>query len=97
MVAYLNEAADAAGLLQRPRPHDIRYGGAYEHALLPTAILPKAGQELARQALGHSVETAESGSTDQYIGHLPDDTWSMRLNQKPIRRAKYMLEYGSSP
>lgn len=75
--AALQETVIESGLLNKIIPHDLRRGAARELAALDSSL----GQnlELARRAMGHSVQTQRLGVTEHYTGHITHDTWKARL------------------
>lgn len=95
IILAVDEAARAAGLSQRIRPHDFRRGAAFEIATLPVANV--RGEAGAAQLLGHSKASVAADVTSRYVGHTADDTWYIRVRTVVKKRTKYILEFAPAP
>ena len=96
MTGCLRAAADAAGLIRQPIPHDLRRGAAYEHASLVKS--KTITLESARVMLGHSLRKNEGLQlTSAYVGHNGQDTWTPRLETAAPKRVKHKVELSAGP
>ena len=78
----LREAAEAAGLRQRPRTHDIRRESGRGIAKLG-AIASVANSSTAA-GIGHTEKALSRGVTGEYVGPINDDLWKARVMDKAL-------------
>ncbi|OQD68729.1 hypothetical protein PENDEC_c031G04877 [Penicillium decumbens] len=86
----IGEMGIISGILSRVYSHATRYGLARDTAFLPKDSDTPAGftTDKQRQILGHSINSANRGTTQMYVGDHTQDVWNARAKNKGQQHSK---------
>ncbi|KAH6220143.1 hypothetical protein HBI42_105830 [Parastagonospora nodorum] len=79
----IRKASDLLGIKKKVNNHDTRRGAAKDFANMQDISLSGAGEDLAARALGHNHQSMSNGTTELYIGALPDFMLQERVLRQP--------------
>lgn len=75
----LSQASDLAGLLKRPKPHDLRRGAVRD--VVYTQGVQAINEDLAAQVLNHTSKSKQNGLSMKYVGHAKEPNYTKRVEQ----------------
>ncbi|CAK1367757.1 unnamed protein product [Cercospora beticola] len=94
LLRSIKQMGRLAGVKDRVYMHAIRAGGIRDMAHIPKSALETGAAssagglsfDFARAGAGHTMETANSGVTDAYVGGMSYEAWNMVATVAPIHK-----------